>query len=275
MYQDLIAVESLPPLPATAATLLAMAADPEIEIDKLAGAIERDPPLTAKLLGLANSAFYAPRQPVYAVKDAIVRVLGLNMVRNIAFGMAVTGALSTVACPRFDLSRYWAIALGTADIASGLARAATLEDPPDPDLAYLAGLLHSIGELLLVHLKPEQMNQVLSDAADQPMRDVAELQRSLFGTDQWEVGAFLARHWQLPEPIGDIIAQLGTEGFADRAPPLVTLLSAARAWVVGLVDGRAGALGAPGVDDSYCEYRSSAFIDRFDGLREVARDLGR
>ena len=84
MYEQLIAVESIPPLPATAATLLAMAADPDVEIEALALVIERDPPLNARLLGIANSAFYAPRQPVMTAKDDIIRVLGLNMVRTMA-----------------------------------------------------------------------------------------------------------------------------------------------------------------------------------------------
>lgn len=273
MYDQLITVDSLPPLPSTAARLLALAADPDVDIDRLAAAIEQDPPLTARVLGIANSAFYAPRQPVYAVKEAIVRVLGLNMVRNLAFGMAVSGGLSTRDCPHFDLTRYWVMALGTADLASGLARAATLPGVPGPDAAYLVGLLHNLGELALVHLRPQEMDEVYSDSARQPGADAIAMQRTSLGTDQWEVGAMLARHWQLPELVADSIEQLGIVTDPTTRQAMVHLLLAARRWIDGVVSGRSDLLHVVGVDEAYCEYRSSAFVERYDALHELAATL--
>ena len=273
MYEDLISVESIPPLPATAATLLAMAVDPDVEIDALAVVIERDPPLNARLLGIANSAFYAPRQPVMTIKDAIVRVLGLNIVRNMAFGMALTGGLSTESCPQFDVTRYWVTALGTADLASGLTRASKHEDLPDPDTAYLVGLLHNLGELLLVFLKPQEMGEVFKRCDKHSDTPIEIHQRDIFGMDQWQAGAFLARHWQLPKIVGDTIEAL-TLGEEEPSAPLVRVLIATRRWLFAAMVGRSDPLRVDGVDDTYCDYRSSGFMERYDALKLLARSMG-
>jgi len=271
-YSELITVEAVPPLPATAAQLLLIAANPDAEVDDLVAVIERDPPLTARLIGIANSAFYAPRVPVLNLREAIIRVLGLNIVRNIAFGMSLTGGLSCRHCPRFDLTRYWVTALGTADLCSGLVRAADIADLPDPDAAYLVGLLHNLGELLLVHLWPRQMDEAFRRLEEQPEQTLEQLERELIGLDHWAAGAFLARHWQLPAVVGDTIAGLA-EPDKEGGEPLVGLLLAARRWLLVALSGRAVPLHAEGVDAGYCEYRSTAFLERFDKLRNLAATI--
>lgn len=272
-YQDLIRVESIPPLQPTASTLLSLAADPDVEVEDLAQVIERDPPLTARLIGIANSAFYAPRQPVTTVKSAIVNVLGLNMVRNVAFGMALTGGLDTRACPRFDLTQYWVMALGTADMASGLARASSLPGGVDPDATYLTGLLHNLGELLLVHLWPTEMNEALGRLEHEPDTPLVDQELELLGIDHWSAGAFLARHWQLPGFVAENIARLGDVEDAPPGPTTLDLVRAARLWVCAVAMGREDPLRVHGVDDAYCEYRSTSFLDRYAALRQLAQTI--
>ena len=274
MYEDLISVNSIPPLPATAATLLAMASDPDVEIEALAMVIERDPPLNARLLGIANSAFYAPRQPVMTAKDAIIRVLGINMVRNMAFGMALTGGLSTAACPRFDITRYWVTALGAADLASGLTRASKIDELPDPDTAYLVGLLHNLGELLLVYLWPRKMDEVLKRVSTQLETPIEIHERDVLGIDHWQAGAFLARHWQLPAIVSESIAALAPGGDTETCAPLVKVLIATRRWLFAVMAGRSDLLRIDGVDETYCDYRSGAFMERYDALKVLARSMG-
>lgn len=260
-------------MPATAAKLLMMASDPDVDIDDLAIVIERDPPLAARLIGIANSAFYSPRQPVASIKQAIIRVLGLNMVRNIAFSIALTGGFSAKRCTRFDLTGYWVTALGTADLASGLARAANIEGMPDPDTAYLVGLLHNIGELLLVHLYPVEMDEAFRRFHDQPESQLAVHEMSVLGIDHWGAGAVLMRHWELPAVVATTIEALEQPAAAPRNRPLVPLLDATRRWLQSMLAGRLDALRVNGVDDSYCEYRATTFSERFDDLRLLARSM--
>jgi len=274
LYSDLVAVDAIPPLPATAATLMVMLSDPDVEVEALALVIERDPPLSARLLGIANSAFYAPPSPVMTVKDAIVRVLGLTMVRNLAFGMALAGGFSTVDCPRFDLTNYWMMALGTADLASGMARAITLDDAPDPDTTQVVGLLHNLGELLLVHLRPAEMDEVLRRLGEDPTSSLVEHERAVIGIDHWAAGAFLVRHWQLPPIIGACIERLDDDGQTGDGRQLIHLVRAARCWLAGVVSGQPGELRVAGVDVDYCENRSADFLDRYEALRVLARSMG-
>ena len=272
-YQDLIEVESIPPLPATAANLLVMAADPDVEMEALALVIERDPPLSARLLGVANSAFYSPSTPVMTIKDSIIRVLGLNMVRNLALGMALAGGLSTAACPRFDLTAYWVTALGTADLARGLARAATVADAPEPETAYMVGLLHNLGELLLVHLYPAEMEEALRRQAEEPQGTLVEHERGLIGVDHWYAGAFLARHWQLPAVIADSIERFDDAASAGAGVQVLHLVRVARCWLTAMVDGSAAPLQVEGVDEAYCAQQSTAFPEHYDALRTLARSM--
>jgi len=272
-YEKLIAIETIPPLPATAANLLAMAADEDVEIESLAGLIDTDPPLSACMLSVANSAFYSPRRPILTVRDAIIGVLGLNMVRNMALGLALAGGFSSARCPRFDLTAYWVTALGTADLASGLVRASSTPGLPSPEVAYQAGLLHNLGELLLVHLWPAEMDKALAAAAEQADMSLIEHQREIVGMDQWAAGSFLAKHWQLPREVSACM-----EGFAecdDLAEPtdVCALVRVARRWLDSVAVGNVDNLRVSGVDDAYCEYRSSVFVDRYDDLIQLARSM--
>ena len=267
-------LDSIPPLPATAAKLLQIASDPDVEIDALAAVIERDPPLAARMLGVANSAFYAPRRPVLNIKQAIVGVLGLNMVRNMAVGMAVSGRLDTRSCPGFDLERYWVLALGTADLAGGLARASTTAEAPDPDAAYLTALLHNIGELVLAYLWPERTDAALTRAAADPELPPWAHEREVVGIDRWTAGARLARHWGLPSLLAECIeAYPGAGEPAGQSGATLRLVRAARIWLEGVMAGRDDILRVAGVDDTYCEYRSTGFVERYEALRTLARSM--
>lgn len=272
-YERLIAVESIPPLPVTAAALMTLAADPDVEIDELAATIERDPGLTARLIGIANSVFYAPPRPVLTITDAILRVLGLNLVRNMAFGMALTRALSTSRCRRFDLTEYWLIALGTADLASGLARVAAPAGVVNADAAYLTGLLHNLGELLLAHLWPVEFDAALGQAATGQAASLEEAERAAIGVDHWTAGALLARHWQLPGLVADNIERLGGPAL-DMEPAMTALLRAARQWVVGVTAGHVETLRVAGIDAAQCDFRCGAFLNRYDALTSLAGALG-
>lgn len=264
-------VDTLPPLPATAGQLLELLVDPDVDVTRLATVIERDPPLSARLVGIANSAYYAPRQPVTTVKSAIVGVLGLNVVRNVTFGLAIAGGLKLDRVAGFDLGVYWVMALGTADMASGLARVAGTPEAPDPDELYLSGLLHNLGELLLAHRWPERVGEVAHRLQQETGATRESLERDIIGVDRWTAGSALARHWQLPAFVAEDMATM----MPERVPGSLRarLLRASRDWVAGVASGQPAMLRVGGLDETHCDYRSNDFLDRFDGLASMARSL--
>ena len=110
----------LPPMPAVAQKLLTLLTNENVELDEVASTIEMDPGLSARIIGLAGSAFFGSPQPIYTVKEAILKVLGLNMVKSLAISVAISGGFKVDQCKEFDLQRYWGGAMLTADLAQAL-----------------------------------------------------------------------------------------------------------------------------------------------------------
>lgn len=194
----------LPPLSPIARELLVELGREEIEIPPLAQVIERDPGLTARLIGVANSAYFSQREPIYDVTTAIIRVLGLNLVKSLALGIALSAPFDTSACPVFELDRYWYVAVQTATLAGQLAPQAQLE-PDANDYLFLAGLLHNIGELVLMHCFPDRACEAWELSRQSPDSSLRAYQRDLLALDAAEAGVALARKWHLPQRVVDVI----------------------------------------------------------------------
>ncbi|MEM9314883.1 MAG: HDOD domain-containing protein, partial [Pseudomonadota bacterium] len=110
-------LRTLAPLPATSQLLLEMLSDPELDMLRLAAVVEQTPALAARILGVANSAFFAHARDVRDVPDAIIRVLGLHLVRDLSISFALSQPFDLRDCPRFDALRYWSSAMESAVLA--------------------------------------------------------------------------------------------------------------------------------------------------------------
>jgi HD-like signal output (HDOD) protein len=229
--QQVLKLQYLPPLSATATRLLTLLSEEDLALNKLAAAINQDPGLIARILGLANSAYFGQQSPVLRVEDAIIRVLGLNMVKSLAFSIAVSGAFDISACNHFDIKQYWLESLSTAILARQLCSQSTTAEPPDPDAVYLAGLLMKIGVLALVHLFPEGYDKVLIEKRQQgSAADILRLETALLGIDHRQAGAWLADRWHLPEVVVSAIAQ-DKQSAQSLYANEVTLVGAVCCWL--------------------------------------------
>ncbi len=196
----------LPPVPAVAQRLLALLTDENVELDDVSRTIEMDPGLSARIIGLAGSAYFGSPQPIYTVKEAILRVLGLNMVKSLAISVALAGGFKVDQCNEFDIRRYWGGAMFTADLAQRLAGAVSASSggtggTPDPQIAYLSGLLHNLGLLVLTHLFPSQMAQAYAAAKPDQNGSLVTAERKFLGVDHHETGSWLAHRWHLPNEV--------------------------------------------------------------------------
>lgn len=194
----------LPPLAPVAQELLRELNREEIDIGRLARAIELDPGLTARLIGVANSAYFSQREPIYDLSTAIIRVLGLNLVKSLSLGIALSAPFDTHACPTFPLDRYWCLAIHTSTLASQLAPQAHLEDGAGEYL-FLGGLLHNLGELVLAHCFPKQVCEILRQAEASPTLALDDLQRNIIGFSASEAGVLLGHKWHLPGKILHVV----------------------------------------------------------------------
>ncbi len=230
--QQILAIQYLPPLSVTATRLLALFGNEDLSLKDLSETINQDPGLSAKVLGLANSAYFGQSQPVLSVEDAIIRVLGLNMVKSLAFSIALSGVFDTTRCPGFDLRAYWFDSLTLAVLSRQVGVAMAIDRRPNLDAVYLAGLLSNIGVLVLAHSFPEAFAEVLSKR-NQSNKPPDILQTECIGLDQNTAGALLADRWHLPKIIIEVIERVGksSDERLEDAPVVVWIVDQVAHWL--------------------------------------------
>ncbi len=191
-------LSSLPPLPSTAQQILNAFGDEFIDADEITEIVSDDPGISARLLGLANSAYYGLAEPVDSLVDAVGRVIGVETVRSVVLAIAMQKALDQSRCPAFDAERFWKESLMAAQCCKRVA----LRDQGLPDhgkrLAYVTGLCHNIGLMALAYLEPEATNAVLVEHDERHMRFDKALERAV-GISHREATMVLAQRWSLPD----------------------------------------------------------------------------
>ncbi len=195
----------LPAIPLAAQEILAALQKDTITVGQLVAVIEGDPALMSRIISVANSAYFGSHQTIYSVHDAITRVLGTNNVFSIALSVVLAGPFKANKCPGFHVELYWAEALKTAILAQTLAQHVPNGESEIGKKAYLCGLLHNIGLLVLAHAFPSKVSQVFSIEAAEPDRDIADVEDRLIGIDRRHAGAILARTWNLPDDLYAVI----------------------------------------------------------------------
>jgi putative nucleotidyltransferase with HDIG domain len=161
-----------------------------------------EPVLCGRVLQVANSAYYGMPRGVSSIRQALI-LLGAHAVKGIALSVAAINSVRDGRAPTPQERDLWRHAITVAGYAQGIARACRLGTQAVED-AYIAGLLHDIGALLLLTRFPKQFSPILQ-AGDEP--SVLQRERELFGYDHADIGAMIAEHWQLPERIVRVIAE--------------------------------------------------------------------
>jgi putative nucleotidyltransferase with HDIG domain len=216
-------VTELPPLPQVLLELMRMLRRPDISERSYVALIERDQALAARMLRLANSAFYGVPGRVASIGEA-VRILGVRTVFGALTAAALHGQVRVEACRSFDFDSYWRHTVATALAARALAH---LLDH-DADEAFLAGLLHDVGQLVLAAFEPQAACRAIERARQDGLAAV-DAETAELGFAHPLVGALVARHWRFPESIcraielhhrpvadGDRIGASGLVHIADR-----------------------------------------------------------
>jgi putative nucleotidyltransferase with HDIG domain len=220
-------LRDLPALPSIVLDLIHSLGRENVDVTALAEKMSRDQALAAKMLRLANSSFYGLAGKVKTVKQAIV-VLGFDSARALAVASKVIGSIQSDGGRPADVADFWRHSIATALCAKNLARQAGI----DPDAAFIAGLLHDIGRLVLATRFPAEYAKVQADCErhDMPV-DAAELR--VFGLDHQRAGQMLAEAWKFPPLIQRAIGQHHAPASADLGD-LPGVVHAANAMVHAL-----------------------------------------
>ncbi len=208
---------ALPNIPKVVALVVHEANQPEPDLRRLCGWIGTDPAFAAQLLRLANSNPFRLAGQIGSVAQALA-VLGPVHLRSIAHGAAIGGVAKPV--PGISLPAFWRYSLNTAKVARALAGNLRLEAAT----AFSAGLVHAMGELvMLANLPPRQMEPI--DCAVPALgAHRARSERQLLGFCYADVSAGLARNWRWPQPLVDALWQQTQPFEADDLEPLAGVL---------------------------------------------------
>jgi HD-like signal output (HDOD) protein len=193
-------VSQLPPLPAAVTEVMLALNHEALSANRCIELIEQDPALAGRTLRLANSAFYGAPGRVGTIGDA-VRMLGLRTVSGVLTAAATHQALSVDECEGFDFPTYWRNAIATGLAARALAPAAAR----NADEAFLAALMHNVGQLVMAVFYPAQAADALALARKSGCSaEVAE--NVILGFNHSCIGALVVEHWRFPPAIARAIA---------------------------------------------------------------------
>src|SRR2546421_5156025 len=187
----------LPPLPAVVTRIMQTINNPMTGADELSRLIALDQGLSSKILRIVNSAYYGFPKRISTVTHAVV-ILGFNTVRNLVLGVSAFGMLSQKASAS-GLNRrlFWEHSVATAVAASTLSKHKKPKTRTVVEEAFLAGLLHDIGELFLDCYFPVQYAVAIARAASEGM-DVIEAEQSILGLNHVMIGQKIAEQWNFP-----------------------------------------------------------------------------
>jgi diguanylate cyclase (GGDEF)-like protein len=221
-------LDELPQLHTAVHQLLEALSDDGIDRNRLADIIDRCPSLSAKLVGLANSAYFGRASPIKGLSDAIF-VIGFRTVRSLSVATALQAPFENNRCPAFQSGRFWLHAVLTAHVARELAKNAASDLALNPEEAYLAGLLHGMGLLALAHLFPDELNKILESEKQSPGSMSVRI-RETFGATHRSVGAALLKRWHLPDAFTCAAEHYADADYKGRYWTLCRLIAIAREW---------------------------------------------
>ncbi len=203
-------VYELPIIPDMANRILQLSTDPAASVKDVVEVVEMDPSLAAQVVRYARSPFFGYSGNIDTIHEAISRVLGFDLVMNIALGISSGKIFNIPEDGPLGTNAFWRHAIYTAALTQALGKAMPRQMRPKAGTAYLTGLLHNIGFMLLGHLfRPEFM--VLNKlAAARPQTSIAELEKRILGMGHarhvvnmghCQLGDWLMQSWNMPQEV--------------------------------------------------------------------------
>jgi HD-like signal output (HDOD) protein len=202
----------------------------QCSLASLGEAIQRDPDLTARLLRLANSAFYGFSTRLSTVSEA-VSLIGVQQVQELIVASSILERFTGVPEDFVNKDSFWRHSL-----ACGIgARLLALEKHlPKPDKFFVAGLLHDVGRLVLLLQAPKSARQIYEIYSGGRML-LREAETRALGFDHQQIGGLLLQHWKYPP--------LLVEAVSYHHYPMLSAVAKLEASVVHLADHLVGAMG--------------------------------
>jgi HD-like signal output (HDOD) protein/ActR/RegA family two-component response regulator len=225
--QDMITrIETLPSLPSLFVRLLEELESPNASIKRIEEIISQDVSMTAKILKLVNSAYFGFRQHISSPGQAVV-LLGLDTVRSLVLSVRVFSHFGDgKEIPGFSMEELWQHSLAVGTFSK---RIAMLEkcDAKTIDHAFIAGMLHDVGRLVLATQLPDDYTSMLQ-LIKLKKTSFLDAELKITGTTHGHIGAYLLGLWGFPDPVVEAVAfhQCPSESAIDYFCPMVAVHAA-------------------------------------------------
>ncbi|MFP4164095.1 MAG: HDOD domain-containing protein [Chitinispirillaceae bacterium] len=201
LYEKIRHIANLPTLPIVASQLMRIVRDPETSAEDIASLVSQDVSLSAKILRLANSAFYGIPRSINSINNAVV-ILGNKIIQTMVLGLTVFDMFgdSSEESRLFDRNSFWIHSLKCATTAKLLAFQCRETVRLDPEEAFCAGLLHDVGKVVMEQYLHRDFHTVLRAAKDEK-KSLFKVENDYLGYDHCDVAEWLTSTWSLPEGI--------------------------------------------------------------------------
>ena len=225
-------VGRLKALPTIPALYLQVARELQMEepsLQKIGRIVAQDPGMSAKILQLVNSAFFGLPREIEDPARAVM-LLGLEVTHALVLSLEIFSHYQTGRLGGVAWESLWSHSLACARLAQRLAREEWPRAPKLQDRAYIAGLLHDVGKLVLGAFEPGEYRAVMKEAEAESI-PLVEAEERHWGAGHPVVGAFLLGLWGLPtDLVQTILRHHGAgESTSEQALDLVLLVNAADA----------------------------------------------
>ena len=201
LREGIEAITELPVMPQTVQWIMALRAQSDVTVEEILQIVEHDPSLAAQVVYWARSPLHGYQGPVDSLETAVQQVLGIESTLNLLLGSCMGQTFHIPVDGPVGLQTFWRHSIYCASLVSELVK--LLPEPTNvkPGLAYLCGLLHDFGYLVLGHVFPARFflfNRFLAVNRSVPL-DVVE--RYVLGVEHWHIGAWLMQSWAMPDEV--------------------------------------------------------------------------
>jgi HD-like signal output (HDOD) protein len=263
--QDAIGgVGELPVLPRTYQALTAALSEPEVDLTRVGGIVEEDPAIAVKILQLVNSSFFGIRREIDNLRQATC-YLGANTIRDLVLSYEVFRQFDsgTKGCG-LSLEREQAHSLLVGRIARRL-----LDKKAAAEQAFLAGMLHDLGRLILATKAPELWKRIVQ-GADGDRGGLHAAEETELGVSHAEIGAYLLGLWGMPYPVVEAVAHHHHPAVVPGQKRLGVLGAVHVANVLAEEQGSVAGEGPDALDADYLE--GLGLLPELPGWRAVAAE---
>lgn len=226
-------VNRLPAMPPMALQIIRLVNDAETTAEQLSEVVELDPSIAMQIMRYARSPYYGYRGEIDSVQDAITRVLGFDLVSNIALGIASAKAFHIDKDGPLGLKAFWRHSLYSAMLSQAIARKIGDIGRINPSKAYLSGLLHNMGVLLIGHLFPPEFKMLNKLVENHPGDSLQVLEKRVIGLGQAQevialghsqIGSWLMENWNMPEEVAACCEHHHNEGYSGEYSDYVQII---------------------------------------------------